>query len=428
MILGLLGAALIALKSTVVGKAVVGGIINKFLGGAAKDAAGGAAGGAARSTTGGAARSTTGGVAKGKASGPGFLEKLGKGLGELGKGIGTGVGKLIENLLTGLANGLKALGNPKVLFGAANLLIVSAALYVTAKAVTEFGNANWEDLAKAGVALVGLGLAGAAAGLVAPLMLLGAAGFAAMGAALWVIGKAVEVAGPALKTLAEGLTEIGKINGANLIQVATGITSLSASLVAFAAGSAIGGIGGIIGTVSGAFSKLFGDGSLLDQLKVFAGLGTGLMIAGTGINMISSGLSNLSSALSSLKGVDTLKSIISTVNSLNVDKAIALSMIGSAIGLPKQTPASGTGIPALPKASAIDNLTSSPTKEDKKHEQARAKESALLISAGIEKSPTDTGINSMLGYQNSLLEQLLESTNSLVSTNKDILRYTRIQS
>jgi len=46
---------------------------------------------------------------------------------------------------------------------------------------------------------------------------------------------------------------------------------------------------------------------------------------------------------------------------------------------------------------------------------------------GIEKPAMTTDINNLLGYQSSLLEQILVSTNNLVSVNQDILRYARTQ-
>ena len=52
----------------------------------------------------------------------------------------------------------------KALGGAAALLIISAALFVTAKALQEFGKVSWGDMGKAGVALLGLTLTLAAIG------------------------------------------------------------------------------------------------------------------------------------------------------------------------------------------------------------------------------------------------------------------------
>jgi hypothetical protein len=59
-------------------------------------------------------------------------------------------------------------------------------------------------------------------------------------------------------------------------------------------------------------------------------------------------------------------------------------------------------------------------------QQAQPAEKTKATTTGIEKPVLDTGINSMLGYQSSLLEQILQSTQNLVSVNKDILKYARV--
>ncbi len=78
-----------------------------------------------------------------------------------------------------------------------------------------------------------------------------------------------------------------------------------------------------------------------------------------------------------------------------------------------------------PKPSTLNSPSQVSAKPSAQGEQATAKEPSKPLGAGIEKPAPESSINTMLGYQNSLLEQLLLSTNSLVSTNKDILKYTR---
>ena len=45
---------------------------------------------------------------------------------------------------------------------------------------------------------------------------------------------------------------------------------------------------------------------------------------------------------------------------------------------------------------------------------------------GLDRPAKTADINNLLSYQGSLLEQILLSTNNLVSVNKDILRHARI--
>lgn len=119
-------------------------------------------------------------IVDGLASGFKAVFKLvGKGL----ETIGEGAGKLIENLLTGLSNGLNKF-NTKSLIGASTLLVVSGALYVTAKAVQEFINVDWESLGKAGASLLGLTGIAMLLGNSAPMAIAGAAALLLLSAAL----------------------------------------------------------------------------------------------------------------------------------------------------------------------------------------------------------------------------------------------------
>lgn len=295
----------------------------------------------------------TGGSGAGRAAGAagsageGLLGGLGKGLSGLGKGIaglGKGIGGAVGGMLEGLAKGLSALGNPKVLLGVVSLAGIAASLWITGKAVQQFVGLDWETLGKAGVALVALGVAGAAAGLVAPEMLLGAAAFAALGASIWIIGKALEAVGT-------GLNSIGSI----FANVSTGLNSLSASLDSF-------------------------------------------------------------------KNLDKLKDIIGTINSINLLKAAAFAAI-SAVS-PSAPASSAVSVPKTPSSTTIDS-PSAKKSGDKQPASPAAENPSTPVGAGIEKPPAKADINSMMSFQNSLLEQLLLSTNNLVSVNKDILKYTK---
>jgi hypothetical protein len=358
-----------------------------------------------------------GGGGGGGQKGPGLMSRLGTGIGDLGKGIGRGIGGLgagigraIESILTGLAKGLLELGNPKVLVGVVALAGMAGTLWIAGKALQEFATVPWTDLAKAGVVLVALGLAGAAAGAgPVPLMILaGAAAFAAMGGALWIIGKGIQEVGPGLKTLSDGIKSFGDIDGNNLIQVATGIAALSGSLVLFAAGAAAGGIGASIGAVTGIFARMFGDGSVITQLKAFAEIGPGLTIAASAIGMLAKNIADLSAALNSFAGSDKLAEISRVTNGAQLTKNASMSVSNNPI---RSTINSPSAVSANP-----DNVSSTGSPSRAPSQQ---------IGPGLEKPPATSDINSVLTYQSSILEQLLLSTNNNLSVNKDILRYAK---
>ena len=366
----------------------------------------------------------------GGGGGEGMLSRLGKGIGDLGKGIGAALGGLLRGTLVGLADGLKALGDPKVLLGVLALAGIAVTLWVAGKALKDFADIKWESIAKAGVVIVGLTLTVMALGALMAsgygtiAILAGVAALAGMGAALLVLGKAIQAVGTGLESITKSIVLLGQLNGDNLINVAKGVGALGVALASFGVGSAVGGI---MSTVAGGFSKLFGDGSMLDQLKAFAAIGPNLVMAGMGITTISSSISLLSATLGSFKGLDTLQSIVSTINSIDIAKALTFAALGkfAGVSLPAPTTPTGVSTPSSPKLSTLDSPSKVST-DSKPGTQSEVAAEPTRPGAGIEKTAADGSINTALGYQSSILEQILLSTNSLVSVNKDILKYARV--
>lgn len=317
----------------------------------------------------------------GKAAGGGMLGGLGKGLGELGKGLGemlgglgTGVGKAIEGILKGLAAGLAAMANPAILVGAAIL--------------------------SGSIAIIGAGIA----------------------AATWLMGAA-------LPKFAEGLMAFDDIDGDNLISVAKGIGALGLAMGVFSVGFAAGGLASAIGAIGNTIAKLFGGGSMLDQLKQFASLGDKLGESATAIGTITHSIFALSNTVSSFN-IGGLRKIVDTINSIDLLKAAAFGIIGS-INSPRGNISgisTNTGIdPTAPKPSTIDSPSSSePPMGVDQTAAPKINESSKPLD-GIKKPAASTDINSTLAFQSSLLEQILLSTNNLVSVNKDILKATKNQ-
>lgn len=190
----------------------IAGIFGKGGGGDTASAGGGGdtAGGGGGATTGGPIASV---AAQIEAAAP-VLEKapslgkkladFGEGLGSFIKSVGAGIGGMIQGLFMGIAEGLKAFGNPAILKGAA---IFSASIAIIAAGIS---------------------------------------------ASAWMLGKT-------LPTLAEGLMGFNKIDGMNLLEVGGGITALGVGLAAMGVGSVVAGVGNLVG-------KLFGGG-IEDTIK-----------------------------------------------------------------------------------------------------------------------------------------------------------------
>ena len=76
--------------------------------------------------------------------------------------------------------------------GAMAIGVLGGAMWVAGKGFKEFNDINWESLAKAGVAIAGLGVAAFALGAVAPAIIVGSLALAALGAAMFVFAKGVK--------------------------------------------------------------------------------------------------------------------------------------------------------------------------------------------------------------------------------------------
>jgi hypothetical protein len=280
-------------------------------------------------------------AATGGEGGNGIMAGIGAGLKTLGgglKGFGEGAGKGIKGLLKGIAEGIGSFGKTNVLKGAASMLVLSSALLVTAKALQEFGEVEWESVAKGGVALLGLAGVAMLLGKAGTNMIIGAAAIAVLGGALLIAGKgfqtfaelswenigkgfvallglgavaavlgmalpfiipgavaigalglalvpfaaAMALAGPAMDEFASGMERLAQISGEDLLKIAAGIGAVGVAMAAFGAGQAVAGLGNLVGR----FLTLGAD-SPVDQLIKIGNAGEGVMKAADGLSKLS---------------------------------------------------------------------------------------------------------------------------------------------
>jgi hypothetical protein len=165
------------------------------------------------------------------------------------------------------ANKFGKINSTDLIKGAAALLILAAALWVSAKAFQEFATVEWESVAKGLVGLVGLAAIAYILGKAQGEMIKGAIAVALLGVALIPFAFAM--------SLIAGL-DIGSVLAA------------AAGLVIF--GAAIFALGALMFTGVGAL--VFGAG-----LLALAGLGAALMLLGAGLVLVGSGFSAISGSL-----------------------------------------------------------------------------------------------------------------------------------
>lgn len=233
--------------------------------------------------------------------------------------LGTGIGSAFNSIISGIGTGLSKF-QPTALIGAAAFVILASALWVTSEALNSFNTVNWESLAKAGIAIVGLtgvmiGLGAImGSGVGAAAIGLGIAAFAGMSASLWLFGKALNVVGDAMVKFEPIVVSI--MTGINTIVTSafTGITNLIASLGNIDAsnlllmGPALMGISAgllAMSTAAGVnfLSKIFGDDSL-DKLKNIGELANPLTIVATAIGLITTNIKTLGEQIQNLNSID----------------------------------------------------------------------------------------------------------------------------
>ncbi len=212
--------------------------------------------------------------------------------------------------------------NPKkILAGAAAMLIVAAALFVTAKALQEFGSVEWSSLAKAGVALLGLVVVLAAIGAImmsgvgAVAILAGAAAMLVIAASLLVLGFAIQAIGTGFGMLAEGISSFTPLL-TTLVPLAGGIFILA---------GAFGALGIGMGALAiGALALL----PALPVLMALSGIGMlGMALAGGGEEtgpepppITDMGVTN-----------DKLDGVISAIGQLQADNRVLMESLNSRV-------------------------------------------------------------------------------------------------
>jgi len=239
--------------------------------------------------------------------GGGFLGALAGGIGMLGTAfakLGKGLGAGLQGLLKGVAQGFAYFFNPATLVGMGAFTLaamgIGKALEMAAPAIEAFAPV-----------LIKI------ADVIQNVFVEGIKTIPA------IIEKIGDVIMGVIKTISEGIVDIidqvttsierlSKIDGTALAQVGAGLLAVSAGMAAFAAGNAVAGLSNL---ATGLLSKLSGQKSPVEQLEDIAKLGPGLQQAGIGIEKLSAGLKGFSSVDGS-----TVSNMSNQVNSMK-DKA-----------------------------------------------------------------------------------------------------------
>lgn len=233
----------------------------------------------------------------------------------LGRAIGgivKGPMMVLGSIFKGLGSALAELGNPKALLGAGVLAGLSGSVFLLGAAFSEFGKVNWEDMAKAAVAITALTLASAAASVIAPEILIGGTAIAvALGAIGLALGGSALLLGNSLPKLAIGLKSFSDIDGSALIKTGIGIGAISVGLIALTASEITSGIGSL---VTG-FTSLF-SADPISKLKRFAEIGEPLKLATESMKFLADVMPDAINTLANIKFTDDVVDTLDKLKSM----------------------------------------------------------------------------------------------------------------
>ena len=174
-----------------------------------------------------------------------------------------------------------------IIRGAAVLGVLSLAVWGVSAAMSEFSSLDWETIGKGMVTIAGLGALGVILGAFAPGALLGAAALVALGAGLWVVGKALQEVGEAFSIFTENIEKLAGIGGKGLFEVASGVTALGLAMASFGAGNVVAGLSNL---VTGFLSAVNGEKTPMEQLMEISKAGAGIESAGKGMTWLAQGM------------------------------------------------------------------------------------------------------------------------------------------
>jgi hypothetical protein len=248
---------------------------------------------------------------KGESDDGGMFSGFAKGLGSFGTALaklGKGLGSGLQGLLKGLAQGFAYFFNPATLVGMGAFTLaamgIGKALEMAAPAIEAFAPV----LIKIADVIQNVFVEGIKA-----------------------IPEIIEKVGDAIFKIINGISDgivniidevttsierLSRVDGSALLQVGAGLLAVSGGMAAFAAANVVSGLSNM---ASGLLSAVSGQKSPVEQLEQIAKLGPGLEQAGIGMEKLSSGLRGFSSTDGT-----TVSNMTSQVTSLK-DKAAQAS-------------------------------------------------------------------------------------------------------
>src|SRR5210317_26728 len=183
-----------------------------------------------------------------------------------------------------------------MIIGAAAIAILGGALWLAGKGFQQFAELDWKTIGMGLVAIAGLGAIAAVMGLAAPLIIGGAFAIGALGVALIPFAFAAQMAAPAMTEIAEAFNLFKDVPISSMFAIPAALAAVGAALVAMSAGNFVSGILDGIG-------KLFGNESPIDKIVRLAesapnviALGSAMRGFGDDVDAMMNGLDRIDSS------------------------------------------------------------------------------------------------------------------------------------
>jgi len=248
----------------------------------------------------------------GSGMGAGILGALGAGFKALGAGlksIGAGAGAGIKALLIGIAQGVSALANPKVLLGLGAAVLAFMGIGKALEYAAPFMEAFAPVLIK--VADVVQNVFVSAIEQIPNVIT--AVGDVVMGVIKTIADSIIGT----IDAITNSIERLSKLDGANMIQVGLGLAAISGGMLTFAAANVAQGLSNL---VSGFLSFMGGQKNPVDQILALGNAGPNIEKAGVGVEKLGTGLKLFS---------DIKPENIKAIAALPVEKIAAM---GAAMG------------------------------------------------------------------------------------------------
>lgn len=292
------------------------------------------------------------------------LNDLSSSVGSIMKNLGSGIGEAIKGILKGIGDGLSSF-KTSAIKGAAALVILSGALWITSKAMENFANVSWSDVSKGMVSIGGLAAIAVVLGNVSGNILLGAAAIGVLGAALipaaYAFGMFNSVDWSALGKAGVAIIGLATVAGILGTIMMSGVGAAALALGAIA----IAGLGAALIPAAYAmniFAKsapIFTD-SIVKIVDAIGGLVTNIGMAISNIiTSAGAAISDVVESISSLGDIDVSKMLL--VSAGLISFSVSLMAFGTSIALSAIPIIAGVAVLNM-LSIAIDNISSAISK------------------------------------------------------------------